>query len=218
MPSAPAIDTDLLVNATITLFGHYGAGYVGVEIIRYRNTVYVPAPYVGLLLCADLSPAEAWNRLHRTIFDATAEAAYWPLINWLCAVIIPSVQNTHSALVFPEPSAPLPNTLLLQHRHQLLLSHLPGIYLSINLADGTHIAETVGEVAVDLRETRLENKRVREKKYNKGATKYFGTNLAHLLNLIQVTTAKDPISSGRLWRGPRSTIISWCYSGPSDHG
>ena len=49
----------------------------------------------------------------------------------------------------------------------------------------------VGEVAVEMRETRLENKRVREKKDDKGAADYFGANLAHLLNLVQVTDAKD---------------------------
>ena len=54
--------------------------------------------------------------------------------------------------------------LLLQHRHRLLLSHLPGLEPSINRAAGTRIAETVGEVAVELRKKRLENKRVREKK------------------------------------------------------
>ena len=46
-------------------------------------------------------------------------------------------------------------------------------------------------MAVEIRETQLENKRVREKKDNKGATEYFGANLAHLLNLVQVTNAKD---------------------------
>ena len=51
----------------------------------------------------------------------------------------------------------------------MLLSHLPGLDLSINQAAGTCIAETVGEVAVELRETRLENKRVRDKKNNKDA-------------------------------------------------
>ena len=45
---------------------------------------------------------------------------------------------------------------------------------------------------MELRETRLENKRVREQKDNKGTTEYFGANLAHLLNLVQVTDAKDP--------------------------
>ena len=56
---------------------------------------------------------------------------------------------------------------------------------------GTRIAKTVGEVAVELRETRLENKRVHEKKERKGAAEYFGANLAHLLNLVQVIDAKD---------------------------
>ena len=90
----------------------------------------------------------------------------------------------------PKPSAPLPDELLLQHRHRLLLIHLPGIDLSINRAAVTRIKETVREVAVELRETRLENKRVRERKDNKGATEYFGANLAHLLNLVQVTDTK----------------------------
>ena len=37
----------------------------------------------------------------------------------------------------------------------------------------------------------MENKQVQGKKDNKGATEYFGANLAHLLNLLQVTNAKD---------------------------
>ena len=46
-------------------------------------------------------------------------------------------------------------------------------------------------MAVELRETRLESKWVRDKKENKGAAEYFGTNLTHLLNLVQVTDSKD---------------------------
>ena len=46
-------------------------------------------------------------------------------------------------------------------------------------------------MAVELRETRLENKRVREGKERKGAAEYFGANLTHLLNLVQVTDAQD---------------------------
>ena len=87
--------------------------------------------------------------------------------------------------------ASLPDALLLEHRHRLLLGHLPGLDPSINRAAGTRIAETVGEVAVELRETRLENKRVREGKERKGAAEYFGANLNHLLNLVQVTDSQD---------------------------
>ena len=50
------------------------------------------------------------------------------------------------------------DTLLLQHCHRLLLSHLPGLDPSIYRAEGTRIVETVEEVAVELRGTRLENK------------------------------------------------------------
>ena len=170
VPSATAIDTSLSGNANITLLGPYGAGDVGVEIIRCRKTVYVPATYVGLLLCADLTPVGAWNRLRGDITNATAEAACRPLIDWLRAAIVRSGPNTYSALIVPKPLAPLSNALLLQHRHRLLLSHLPRLDPSINRAAGTCITETVREVAVELRETRLENKRVREKNYNKGAT------------------------------------------------
>ena len=56
---------------------------------------------------------------------------------------------------------------------------------------------------MELRETWIENKRVREKKENKGAADYFSTNLSHLINLVQVTDMKDPPpQSGRPSRGP----------------
>ena len=49
----------------------------------------------------------------------------------------------------------------------------------------------VREVAVELMETWLEKNKVRDKKDNKGASEYFGSNLAYLLNLVQVTDSKD---------------------------
>ena len=115
--SAAAIDTFLSGDTNITLLGPFGAGDARVEIIRCRKTVYIPAPYVGLLFFADLSPVEAWIPLHGVSVDAAAEAACRPLIDWLRAAIVRSGPNTHSVLVVPEPSAPLPDTLLLQHRH-----------------------------------------------------------------------------------------------------
>ena len=60
----------------------------------------------------------------------------------------------------PKPSAPLP----LWHRYRLLLSHLPGLNPSINCAAGNLISEMVKEVSVELREMRIKNKHVWEKK------------------------------------------------------
>ena len=146
------------------MVGPYEAVDARVESVRCRKTVYVPAPYVGLLLSGDLTPVEAWQRLRGAIVDAAAEDACRPIVNWLRAALTRSVPDALSTLVVPDPSAPLPDAILLEHRHRLLLGHLPDLDPSINCAAGTRIAETVREVVVDLRETRLENKRVREGK------------------------------------------------------
>ena len=88
VPSATAIDTSLADDSNLTLLGPYGAGDAGVEIISCCKTVYVPAPYVGLLLSADHSPVEAWNHLRGEIVNAAAKAACRPLIDWLRAAIV----------------------------------------------------------------------------------------------------------------------------------
>ena len=59
VPSAAAIDTSLARDPNVTLLGPCGAGDAGAEIIHCQKTVYVPAPYVGLFLSADLSPVES---------------------------------------------------------------------------------------------------------------------------------------------------------------
>ena len=88
MPSAAAVDTSLSGDKNLTLLGPHGAGDAGVEIIRCRKTVYVPAPYFSLLLGADLTLVEAWNRLRGAIVDAADEDACRHLIDWLRAAIV----------------------------------------------------------------------------------------------------------------------------------
>ena len=170
VPSAAVIDAAIARDPDPKMLGPYGAGDAGVESTHCCKTVYIPAPYVGLLLSSDLNPVEAWQRLRGAIVNAAAEDACWPLVDWLCAALVRSGPNALSALRVPKPSAPLTDALLLQNRHRLLLGHLPGLDPSINCAAGTRITETVREVAVELRETRLENKRVRERKERRGAS------------------------------------------------
>ena len=82
VPSAAAIDAAIAGDAGLKMMGPYGAGEAGVESVRCRKTVYVPAPYVGLLLSGDLNPVEAWQRLRGAIIDATAEDACRPIVYW----------------------------------------------------------------------------------------------------------------------------------------
>ena len=203
--SATTIDTSLTGDPNITLLGAYvagDAGDAGAEIIRCRKTFYVPAPYVGLLLSDDLIPVEVWNRLRGAIVYAAAEAACRPVINWLHAAIVRSGPNTYSALVVPNPLAPLPDALLLQHRHRLLLIHLPGLETSINCAAGTCIAKTVGEVAVELRETRLKNKRVWNKNRIRERQITSARTSLTCLTWCRLQTLKTSPQPGRTLRGP----------------
>ena len=155
VPSAAMIDAAIAGDADLKLLRPYIAGDAGVESVRCRKTVYVPAPYVGLLLSGNLTPVEAQQRLRGAIVDAAAKDTCRPIVDWLRAALMRSGPDALSALRVLDPSAPLPNTLLMEHRHRLLLGQLPGLEPSIHRAAGTRIAETVGEVAVELRETRL---------------------------------------------------------------
>ena len=75
VPSAAAIDAAIAGDAGLKMLGPYGAGDARVESVRCRKTVYVPAPYVGLLLGGDLTPVEAWHRVRGAVVDAAAEDA-----------------------------------------------------------------------------------------------------------------------------------------------
>ena len=74
MSSAAAIYISFAGDLNVTLLGPYDAGDAGVKIMCCRKTVYVPAPYAGLLLSVDLYPVEYWNRLCGAIVDTAAEA------------------------------------------------------------------------------------------------------------------------------------------------
>ena len=81
IPSADMIDATIAGDANLKMVGPYRAGDAGVESVRCRKRVYVPAPYVGLLLSGDLTPVEAWMRLRGAIVNAAAEDAFRPIIN-----------------------------------------------------------------------------------------------------------------------------------------
>ena len=53
IPSAAVIDAAIAGDPDLKLLGPYGAGDAGFESICCHKTVYVPTPYVGLLLGFD---------------------------------------------------------------------------------------------------------------------------------------------------------------------
>ena len=204
----------------VSIAATLGTSTAGFEIIRYRKSVYVPSPYVDLLLGSDLTPIEAWQRVRGAIVNAAAEDACQPIVDWLRSALVRSGPNALSALRVPKPSLPLLDTLLLQNCHRLLLIHLTRLDPIINHAAVTWIAETVGEVAVELRETRLENNRVHENKERKGAAEYFGANLTHLLNRVQVTDPQDlpPVweALARAYKHQQLLVLQRAFDGTAE--
>ena len=68
-----------------------------------------------------------------------------------------------------------------------MVRHLPGLDPSIERATGTQIAQKIGEVSVEIRADREEQKEARNRKTEQKAPKeFFGTKLPHLLLLTQV--------------------------------
>ena len=107
------IDAAIAGDANLKMLGPYGAGDTGVESVRCHKTAYVPAPYVVLLLSSDLTPVKTWQRLRGAIVDAAAEDACQPIVDWLQAALVRSGPDALSTFMVPDPSAPLPDALLL---------------------------------------------------------------------------------------------------------
>ena len=77
-----AIAEALSVDPSVELIGPHADGDKGTEEVSVRGAVYVPPPFVPLVMHGDLTPRQAWDRLggghHRR-----GEASRVPIINGL---------------------------------------------------------------------------------------------------------------------------------------
>ena len=121
-----AIDAALSLDPDADLLGPFTAADADVEPLHVRKTIYLPAPFVGLFLERDITPAEAWNRLHGAIVDAGQEVDFWPIVNWLWVALKKKVRDNNSPLALPRPTTPFSNGDILRHRHHMLTGTYPG--------------------------------------------------------------------------------------------
>ena len=63
------IDTALAANPAVDLLRPFTATDKNVEPLHICKTIKPPTPFVGIFLDRDLTPAEAWTRIHGTIVD-----------------------------------------------------------------------------------------------------------------------------------------------------
>ena len=80
---AQAIDAALPAKPKLDLLGPFFAEGVDMDSIRVRKIIYLPAPFLGIFLERNLTPAEARSRLRGAIIDAGATADCCHIIDWL---------------------------------------------------------------------------------------------------------------------------------------
>ena len=76
VPTEAKIYSDLVVYPNISLIVLYSQSDADVKDMKVHHMVYVPPPFVGLLLEVDLSPMQVWACLHGTIYWEVKETPY----------------------------------------------------------------------------------------------------------------------------------------------
>ena len=90
------------------------------------------------------------------LVTANLEAYFRAVIDWLCVALVFSALNSLYPLLTSEPTASLDTTMLLKHRHAMLIRNIPGLDLSVSWATGSFIAMNIGDLVLEQREVRLD--------------------------------------------------------------
>ena len=169
------------------LFVPYVVGDAECKQVKTRYAVYIPPPLVGHILGRELMARQAWDRVRGAIIDLSIEMECKPRVDWHCVPLIHRADGGRPIISVADVIAPVNDELLMLHWHALMVWHLPGLDPSIERATGTQIARKFGDVSVEMRADREEQKEARNRKTEqKGPKEFFGTNLPQLLRLTQV--------------------------------
>ena len=121
-----------------------------------HRTVYVPPPFIPILLVRKLIPVKAWQRLWGDLVTANLEAEFWAVLDWLQFALVRSALNFFSHLLMYERTTPLTDSVPLKHRHAVLAWDLPGLNSSLSRSTGYLIATNIRDLVTDKRAARLE--------------------------------------------------------------
>ena len=145
VPSPDMIDAGYAVDPNANLLGPNDIRNDGIENLRLRRTCFVPAPYVPLFLASPLSPRHAWDIVRSQIVTDNRQEECLPLINYLrCALWVSTNPDTPILAVNP-PTAPLPDSVLLDCRCRIIENDFP--LLNSNLANIQH-TEIAGQLGL----------------------------------------------------------------------
>ena len=150
------IYTALVVTPPPILLDPMVDGDAGSTAMRVCCTIYVPPPFIPILLDGKLSLANTWQRLWGALTIENLEAHCGAVIDWLRVVLVLSSPNVLSPLITYEPNSLLSGCFILKHLPAVLIHNLPGLDPSIIHATGSLIATNIGYLVSDQRATHIE--------------------------------------------------------------
>ena len=140
----------------------------GATTARVRRTVYVPPPFVPILLVGELSLVKAWHSLRGMLVTANLEADFWAFIDCIQVALIRSATNSLPPLLMYDPTPPLANAVLLKHCHAMLIHDLPYLDPSMIQATGSLIATNIGDPVSEKMAEQLDAEDLQKRKEDRG--------------------------------------------------
>ena len=130
-----------------TLLLHsFDAGDDDVYAVRVQWAIYVPPPFVSIMMTGDLTPMQDCTILRAAIIFAGKQVDCHALVNWLRVALVPRAVDQRLTLLPQDPTSPLYDANLLLHRYRLLIQNLNGIKLELAHTQDTLIAANIGDL------------------------------------------------------------------------
>ena len=137
---------------------------------RTKHSVSTPM-FVSMMIEAELTPRQAWDRLGGAIFDAGKEVECCPLLNWLKVAITRHSAGALSRLARRSMSPPLSNRTLMEQQWRWVLEDIPALSPATASGEKNKIATELGalvDLQQDAADDRRRSKRKKENKLPKG--------------------------------------------------
>ena len=215
VPTVDAMDNALANdNEATLLLGPFAAGDADTEILRVRNTCFVPPAYVPLFLAESMTPRQAWETVKAQIVTDNRLAECSPLVNFLrCCITISQVGNEPIVSQMP-PNVPIAPTYLLDRRRSILERDFPFLNQNVTALQHTAIAGQLGLLVDETRAGRVAEAARKVADRNKTPDLFLGpAGLTRLLRYCQVgAMAVLPPFWAAVSRSPKSqqlSILQW---------
>jgi hypothetical protein len=204
----------LMLNADPTLVVANPPGLLdaGAQWTVVRYVQPIPFRFVAGLLHQNWRPREFFTMVYTQIVNEGLTADTIPLVNWMCVACTSSAVNAvHSRVGHIPLRVPLADNALRVHRHQLVVTKVPGLSSAPTTVGATQIASSLGAVVAQLRGVRQDAMDRATAASAKTPKDHYGPTLDLWMQLAQVATESNlqPIHQALAENGKKQTRMTW---------